>query len=1031
MARWWRRGAAGSIPGGSIPAGPSTPTPPARDAAPAPAPPDRAPVQRAEWLDVPPLRPVVTAISPVAPSDAFARTLAAWQNPSFLQPLGHAVDPEGPAGHVDGLAVPAAPRTVSGGADLPVATRVAAGTATVQRAAGPWMGFAGPPTAAGPNAAFGEPFPGSGFTADAREQRTLSVAPAAPSGGALTVAPELPVRSTLPAVPRPSPSSPLTAAPGTPTVSRSVADDGHSLDLAETRAPSPALELPSPIDPTHHHAQDDDEHGREARPDAVPVAESSSGSAESGTASLIGDQASSPTAAAGAASDGSAADNDHPATDLASASGTTMPLAAVSRTPASIAPSAVQRSAADRAHRAPGLGAPLPTAPTAPTIQRAGSSDNDVKSPPVQRAVATPTRPSTSSALAVTPISGARPPAPQPSSEKPAEQSEALSSASIVPLVGSAPVMRAVDPAQAGAESGRTARAHGPVGPPAATSPTASSSAVPTMPTMPAVPTTPRPGDGSQTAVDVQRGVGGDLPSVKTRPVEAPTTDSASGGAGSSDPDTPLPGLVVAPTLGTGPIPPGIVDQQQESTSVHRDSGGPLTVTTRPALDLGAGAPQVQRMPDVPSVTGHVTDEPVSMVPGAHHDSQAEGNPAVASVSAGPSAIQAPMRLIPLLGERVAPRLALGTPIGPAVQRVAAPAATAEQTSSAKQPHPSVGGAAATRDHATKISPTSVAVQRSPSATPATGARPGLGAALPRVPSSIGQDTVSVRAMPLEQMFAPGAAAIASGAAHSDGAGSVVFHAPTVDEPAEWPAVQRFGLPGADALSGASTLANRARSAGGGLLDSARSAAGGYGDRAESAGGGLLDSARNAAGGYADTARNAAGGYADTARNAVGSYADSARNTVGGYADSARNAAGSYADSARNAVGGYADTARTLAGGYADSARGAAGSAVNAAETAVGDTAGAARGVAGQAVDSAQSAASGAAGAAQNAVATAAGAAGGAVAGAAGAAGAAANALPTDLDELARRLFDPLSARLKSELWLDRERAGMVTDLRR
>ncbi|MEP6980395.1 MAG: hypothetical protein ABJA16_06485, partial [Nakamurella sp.] len=39
--------------------------------------------------------------------------------------------------------------------------------------------------------------------------------------------------------------------------------------------------------------------------------------------------------------------------------------------------------------------------------------------------------------------------------------------------------------------------------------------------------------------------------------------------------------------------------------------------------------------------------------------------------------------------------------------------------------------------------------------------------------------------------------------------------------------------------------------------------------------------------------------------------------------------------------------------------------------------------------------------------------------------------LPTDLDELARRLFDPLSARLKSELWMDRERAGMVTDLRR
>ena len=40
-------------------------------------------------------------------------------------------------------------------------------------------------------------------------------------------------------------------------------------------------------------------------------------------------------------------------------------------------------------------------------------------------------------------------------------------------------------------------------------------------------------------------------------------------------------------------------------------------------------------------------------------------------------------------------------------------------------------------------------------------------------------------------------------------------------------------------------------------------------------------------------------------------------------------------------------------------------------------------------------------------------------------------ALPTDLDELARRLFDPLSARLKTELWLDRERAGLISELRR
>jgi hypothetical protein len=36
-----------------------------------------------------------------------------------------------------------------------------------------------------------------------------------------------------------------------------------------------------------------------------------------------------------------------------------------------------------------------------------------------------------------------------------------------------------------------------------------------------------------------------------------------------------------------------------------------------------------------------------------------------------------------------------------------------------------------------------------------------------------------------------------------------------------------------------------------------------------------------------------------------------------------------------------------------------------------------------------------------------------------------------NLDELARRLYDPLAARLKAELRLDRERFGLITDLRR
>jgi hypothetical protein len=41
---------------------------------------------------------------------------------------------------------------------------------------------------------------------------------------------------------------------------------------------------------------------------------------------------------------------------------------------------------------------------------------------------------------------------------------------------------------------------------------------------------------------------------------------------------------------------------------------------------------------------------------------------------------------------------------------------------------------------------------------------------------------------------------------------------------------------------------------------------------------------------------------------------------------------------------------------------------------------------------------------------------------------AAAGTPPADLDEMARRLYEPLSARLKTELWLDRERAGVMSD---
>ncbi len=48
----------------------------------------------------------------------------------------------------------------------------------------------------------------------------------------------------------------------------------------------------------------------------------------------------------------------------------------------------------------------------------------------------------------------------------------------------------------------------------------------------------------------------------------------------------------------------------------------------------------------------------------------------------------------------------------------------------------------------------------------------------------------------------------------------------------------------------------------------------------------------------------------------------------------------------------------------------------------------------------------------------------------AGPAGPAAPLSGAELEEMARRLYEPLSARLRTELWQDRERSGLLTDLR-
>ena len=58
----------------------------------------------AAWSRLPPLQRSVADCTAIAPPAAFRSSLTTHQNPSFLAPLAHLVDPDGPAGVVGGLA---------------------------------------------------------------------------------------------------------------------------------------------------------------------------------------------------------------------------------------------------------------------------------------------------------------------------------------------------------------------------------------------------------------------------------------------------------------------------------------------------------------------------------------------------------------------------------------------------------------------------------------------------------------------------------------------------------------------------------------------------------------------------------------------------------------------------------------------------------------------------------------------------------------------------------------------------------------
>ena len=105
-----------------------------------------APVQRAAWRDLPPLKPVLTTTPPVAPLDSFTASLATARNPSFLAPLSHVVDPDGPSGQVDGLASPVTPATTTAGPELVVGPSPSPLGQVVQRIRTPrtWLSPAAP-----------------------------------------------------------------------------------------------------------------------------------------------------------------------------------------------------------------------------------------------------------------------------------------------------------------------------------------------------------------------------------------------------------------------------------------------------------------------------------------------------------------------------------------------------------------------------------------------------------------------------------------------------------------------------------------------------------------------------------------------------------------------------------------------------------------------------------------------------------------------------------------------------------------------
>jgi hypothetical protein len=1009
---------------------------------------------------------VLTATPPVAPLDPFTNSLATARNPSFLAPLGHQVDPAGPSGHVLGLASPVAPQTVSGGPELPVAARPAESrrsslAAVVQRALAPRLVLSETAQTApvdGPS--FGTPAvaPASDLPEPVEallvprhlQATTLTASPA------LTSAPDPGERSTLPVVSSPSAHvvSPPCGPSATPTVSRSAVIQRSTSTDVPTAAPAVGStpDGPSPAvapllgdtapaaqvqaDSVADTASSGDVPGIEPHQPFSTSPGPATGSATTGPLPAVRpatppvhdvQRAATTSASPPARSPAAVAQVDDVPVSPPPSAPSGFPLVPSDAIPLASAPGAATAGSGPAqaeppsVQRAPGLGAPLISAPAVPmpvTKQSAThrstpdrpviGGSNDTETPHIQRS--TPSGGLGAPVPAHSPAG--REPAPAGRESGPAAAAGA-GDAHEAPMVGFLELMRVIDE---GALAGGTVAAQPDAG----------------------RPVQRLRGDGEAVPEPTGRpiGLGAPLESTGAHSTGATAATGRSGHtvqrqASTTDHAGRLPvvaGPSVAPDAPTlGAAQPAVVQRQESPGPAHPPrvpgSAGATSANPLPTAPTAAPAPSIsdsQLAHGVPFAHGDPADgpgdpvflPPAPAVPGATEltlspagfdsdippaaDAWAVQRAALSETAESVFAQHATSDVqhdrsdagSALVPEHVDPPATAGSPplasaplLG-AGSGMAGPSVPGPMSPAASNLQGPVQRAADTAALQRASFPPSLQqpIQRaiaSPSAA-ASQATTGIGAPFSSsVPS--GTDRVSSREMSFEQMFAPGAAAIASGAAYSDSPGSVVFRAPEPADlalrsnptlgsnstsgtaAAQGPSVQRFGLPSASSL-----------------VSGARNTAGSYADTARQSVGGLADSARNSAGGYVDTARHAVGGYADQAKG----YAGSAVDAAGGYAERAGDTATGLVDSARDTAGGLADQAGRAVGGAADSAGGAA------------------RGL----MTSAGDAASGAA---------------------------AAGALPTDLNELARRLFDPLSERFKTELWLDRERAGMITDLRR